>query len=61
MDIQVPQTTAELRKGRVAQRLPIIRTSLGGIDEINPEDVIYGEYSCKQMLITAFALNRQSR
>ena len=37
-------TYSDFRQTQI--RRPQTRASRGGIDEINPEDIVYGEYSC---------------
>lgn len=45
MDIQITRNTTDLQMGQATKQSPATRTSLGGIDEISPDDIIYGEYS----------------
>ena len=45
MNTNIGKTTAELRTKPTFRRHPTTRVSRGGLNEINPDDIIYGEYA----------------
>lgn len=39
------EAVAEIRSRALIRRHPVTRVSRGGLDEIDPEDIVYGEYA----------------